>query len=153
VAAISPKINWPGAVTFAALAYLSIGIWPSTYGVAAIVVVPFSVLIVAAAQRDLDGRQGWLTRRVAIYLGEASYCFYLVHHIFVSRFAQPGFRALGIDGIFGFVLALVLALVAAWGLHKFVEMHFYHKLKGQHPKPAPDPSRTLIEDSVPLDRP
>jgi peptidoglycan/LPS O-acetylase OafA/YrhL len=123
-------VNWPMAVVIAAGAYTAVGVWPSTYGVSAVVVVPFAILIVAAAQRDLEGKPGWLRTSFAIRLGNASYCFYLVHHIFILRLAQPGFRELGVHGNLGFFLALVLSLVASAALHRFVEIRYDGLLKG-----------------------
>ncbi|WP_062465385.1 acyltransferase family protein [Demequina soli] len=126
-----PAVPWWSAGVFAGAAYLSAGIWPSTLGVVAIVVVPFAVLVVAAAQADLAGKPGPLTSRPFLVLGAISYCFYLTHHIFIMRMAQDGVRALGIDGVFAACLALVLGLVSAWLLHRFVEEPWEKRLSGR----------------------
>jgi peptidoglycan/LPS O-acetylase OafA/YrhL len=132
-----PTANWPSAIAIAAAVYLSVGVWPSTYGVSALVVLPFGLLIVAAAQRDVAGTPGILRGRLSVRLGEASYCFYLLHHIFIVRLAQPGIRDLGIDGVLGFVLALVLSLIASYLLHRFVEVPFERRLRGRARAPIP----------------
>ncbi|WP_414172730.1 acyltransferase family protein [Clavibacter tessellarius] len=125
-----PAVDWHAAVALAAPVYLSVGVWPSAYGVAALVVLPFGLLIVAAAQRDVAGTPGLLRARLPVQLGEASYCFYLLHHVFVIRLAQPGFRDLGLDGAPAFALALVLALVGASLLHRLVELPGDRLLRG-----------------------
>lgn len=125
-----PAVDWHAAVALAAAVYLSVGVWPSAYGVAALVVLPFGLLIVAAAQRDVAGTPGLLRARLPVQLGEASYCFYLLHHVFVIRLAQPGFRDLGLDGAPAFALALVLALVGASLLHRLVELPGDRLLRG-----------------------
>ncbi|MBF4624218.1 acyltransferase [Clavibacter sp. VKM Ac-2872] len=131
-----PAVDWSAAIVIASAAYLSVGIWPSTYGVAALVVLPFGVLIVAAAQRDLAGAPGLLRGRLPVRLGEESYCFYLLHHIFIVRLAQPGIRDLGLDGPAAFVLALVLTLIASHLVHRFVEVPFERRLRGPRRAPA-----------------
>jgi peptidoglycan/LPS O-acetylase OafA/YrhL len=133
---VLPAVSWPAAVVLAAAVYLSVGIWPSAYGVAALVVLPFGLLIVAAAQRDVAGTPGILRARLAVRLGEASYCFYLLHHVFVIRLAQPGFRDLGIDGPLAFALALALGLVGSFLLHRLVELPVDRRLRGRRdPRP------------------
>jgi peptidoglycan/LPS O-acetylase OafA/YrhL len=126
-----PAVDWRTAIAIAAVAYLSVGVWPSTYGVSALVVLPFGLLIVAAAQRDVAGTPGVLRHRLLVRLGEESYCFYLLHHIFIVRLAQPGIRDLGLDAMPAFALALVLSLVASSVLHRFIEMPFERRLRGR----------------------
>lgn len=127
-AGLLPTISWKFAVALAATAYLAAGLWPSAFGIVALVIVPFALLIVAAAQRDIAGRRGWLGGRFSVNLGAISYCFYLVHNIFIARLAQPGFQSLGIDEWVGFGIAFVLSFVTAWALHKYVELPFDRKL-------------------------
>ncbi|MFT2706252.1 acyltransferase family protein [Clavibacter zhangzhiyongii] len=130
-----PAVGWRTAIAVAAVAYLAVGVWPSTYGVSALVVLPFGLLIVAAAQRDVAGTPGVLRGRLPVRLGEASYCFYLLHHIFIVRLAQPGIRDLGLDGVPAFALALALALVASYLVHRFVEVPFERRLRGRGRSP------------------
>jgi peptidoglycan/LPS O-acetylase OafA/YrhL len=137
-----PAVSWSAAIIIAAAAYLSVGIWPSTYGVSAVVVLPFGLLIVAAAQRDVAGIPGFLRHRLPVRLGVASYCFYLLHHIFIIRLAQPGFRELGVDGPLAFALALVLSLVASALLHRLVELPFDRRFRGKREAPRPVPTTT-----------
>jgi peptidoglycan/LPS O-acetylase OafA/YrhL len=79
-----------------------------------------------------------------------SYCFYLVHHIFVIRLAQPGVRALGVDGLLALAIALAMGLFAAWALHRFVEKPMEKVLSGRISvtDAAPNlPEKTISEPS------
>jgi peptidoglycan/LPS O-acetylase OafA/YrhL len=125
-----PRVPLPAAVVTAGAAYLAVGIWPTTYGVVAVPLLPFALLVVAAAQADLAGAPGILRCRKLERLGAESFCFYLVHHIFVLRLDQPGFARFGLNGPVGAAVALVLSLVAAWALHRFVEVPFERRLRG-----------------------
>lgn len=70
------------------------------------------VLILAAAGRDIAGVTGILTTRPMVYLGELSFCFYLVHWLAVSAGSK----------IAGPLPVFVLAFAAAAALHHGVEL-------------------------------
>lgn len=125
-----PHIPWSPALGLLAATFTAMVLWPSAYQVAAQCLVPFGILIVSAAQRDLHGTKGWLANRWVVEAGSASYCFYLVHHIFVFRLAQPGFANQGVTGWAALFLALAISLVAAWVLHKVVELRADKWLRG-----------------------
>lgn len=117
-----PTVPVPVACALAGAAYLAAGVWPSAFGVSGECSLPLALLIVSMAQRDVRGTPGPLTGRVPVYLGTVSYCFYLVHHIFVLRLAQPGFVALGLGGWSGWVAAFGLGLLGAVVVHRYVEV-------------------------------
>ncbi len=77
----------------------------------------FLVVIVLAAQYDLQGRRGLLTTRAGVYAGEVSYAFYLVHEMVILNLkAVPGLAGAALS-----VVALVLSCVFAVLLHHAVE--------------------------------
>ena len=125
-----PHIPWVFASLFASAGFLAANLMSSAFGVVVICIVPFALLIVSAAQRDISGTAGWLRSRWAVKLGAISYCFYLVHHIFVIRLSQQGFRDLGVDGWLACAAALGGALVLAAPLHRFVELPFDKLIRG-----------------------
>lgn len=125
-----PHIPWSIAVGLFIAVFAALSIWPSVFGVSAAWVIPFGALIVSAAQRDLRGTPGLLRHPWAVEAGAVSYCFYLLHHIFVLRLSQPGFAAIGISGWGAFFLALALSLAGAWVLHRVVELPMDRKLRG-----------------------
>lgn len=72
-------VPWPVAAALAAVAYVLAGPAPMGVDFAAVTVLPFALLIWAAAQRDIDGRRTVFARPWLVLLGEWSFYFYLVH--------------------------------------------------------------------------
>ncbi len=89
-----------------------------------IMVVPAALLIVWAATADLGDRSGWLRSSWAVYLGELSFCFYLVHYPVMWGFSRGAWGARGWTGLSGLLpvgVSLVVSIVAAVALHHGVE--------------------------------
>ena len=90
---------------------------PPVFRPAAVTVVPFALLIVAAAQRDLVGTGGWMAASWLVRLGEWSFAFYLVHRVGIAAVD----RGVGFAGrptavvvvLAGLALAVGTALAAA----------------------------------------
>ena len=117
-----PAINRFAALGLAVVVYLAGSFWLTRWTNAALPVVPFALLIAAYAQRDLTGRGTVFARPRVVWLGEISFCFYLVHQL-VIRAATP----LGVTSDVGIATVrasgcLVIAVVAAWILHRVVEL-------------------------------
>ena len=90
-----PRVPWYFAVGFLLTVWGCMSIGPSIYNVAAVCMVPFCALIVSAAQPDIEGKPGILRMQLLVSGGAISYCFYLLHHIFILRLSQQGFAELG----------------------------------------------------------
>lgn len=126
-----------------ALAWSSLGAgWvlsatvPASLAVVAVTVVPFCLLILAYAGRDVDapGTTLWSSRTL-VWLGEISFCFYLVHQlvirVFVSEAGRPWLAAsTGVRSLKVLALIAVVSLVAAWLLHVAVEKPCDRFLRG-----------------------
>jgi peptidoglycan/LPS O-acetylase OafA/YrhL len=98
-----------------------------------VVVIPFGLLLAAAASTDLDGRSGILTRPVSIYLGEVSFAFYLVHVVvlsYVAKAAHWGHAWSGAAGAEPLAVTFVACLAAAILLHHAVELPMQRVLRG-----------------------
>ncbi|WP_406011028.1 acyltransferase [Streptomyces sp. NBC_00637] len=112
------------ALAFTVAAYaLSLRV-PFLFSLNAVVVIPFALLIAAAAARDASGRGTAVAGRVWVWLGEVSFAFYLIHQVLLS-FTQErlGFReADSLAAAIG-VAALVatVSLLLAWLLYVGVE--------------------------------
>ncbi|MFF8591836.1 acyltransferase family protein [Streptomyces sp. NPDC015220] len=97
---------------------------PFLFSLNAVVVVPFALLISAAAARDAQGLGTAVSGRVCVWLGEVSFAFYLVHQILLSVAQERfGFRepdspaeAVGVA-----VLIAAVSLLLAWLLYIGVE--------------------------------
>lgn len=117
------------AVALAGAAFLLAGHVPAAFRDVAVTVVPFAVLIWAAAQADLAGRRSPFRSRPVVLLGTWSYAFYLVHSlVMMTSFEALRRVGVGADTLSGAPLlvalsaALVLAVTAAWLLHRVVEV-------------------------------
>lgn len=104
----------------------------STVTAVALPMVPFTILIVSAAQRDVDGKPSWLGSPALQAAGRTSFAFYLVHvtplSLVVDRVGEHAFpwpRALAWAAA-----NLAVAVVAAAALHRFVEVPAARRLSG-----------------------
>ncbi|WP_458116719.1 acyltransferase family protein [Arthrobacter sp. D2-10] len=124
-------IPWAMALLLVFATWASMSVWPSIYSVSAAYMIPFGALIVSAAQRDVRGVPGWLRSPLIVQGGAISYAFYLLHHILIMRLSQQGFADLGFSGWFASVSTLILSLIGAWMLHRFVELPADRMLRGR----------------------
>jgi peptidoglycan/LPS O-acetylase OafA/YrhL len=120
---------------------------PFAFLPAAVTIVPVAALILSSADADLRGRPSWLRRPAMVFLGKASFAFYVVHWpvIMVAHWALGGGTwstpvALGATALF-----LLLAVGAAVLLHRAVELpamrRFVRPSLAAHaepPRPAAD---------------
>ncbi|WP_405965272.1 acyltransferase [Streptomyces sp. NBC_00723] len=143
------------ALTVAAYA-LSLRV-PFLFSLNAVVVIPFALLIAAAAARDASGRGTAVAGRVWVWLGEVSFAFYLIHQVLLS-FTQErlGFRdtdslaaAIGVAA-----LVAAVSLLLAWLLYVGVERPavraWARRARAARAPAAPAADRSLRDDS---DRP
>jgi peptidoglycan/LPS O-acetylase OafA/YrhL len=100
--------------------------------------IPFALLIAAVAAADVAGTPSpWRSRR-AVWLGEISFAFYMVHHLvlrLVVRYTGSHHNAWVETAIV--LLALALSVLAAWALFRLVETPC---LRWLSPRRAPAPS-------------
>ncbi|MDT0450592.1 acyltransferase family protein [Streptomyces hesseae] len=90
----------------------------------AYVVIAVLALGYAAVAAVALGRTDWATWRWLPFAGALTYPFYLVHE-HLGWVAIGGFhRGLGIPSYATFALTLLVMLVLAWALHRFVERRF-----------------------------
>lgn len=113
-----PSVPVPVAVAVAASAYVACGFVPEHFMWAAVTLVPFLILIGSVAMADIAGRRSILHDTRLVWLGDASYAFYLVHGLamFVIT-VEVGGGALPIA-----MMSMALALAGAAALHHAVEL-------------------------------
>jgi peptidoglycan/LPS O-acetylase OafA/YrhL len=63
------------ATSLAVLAFLLAGVVPGAFMPISVTLVPFCLVIVAAAQTNVQGGRSWLRSRPMVRLGEWSYAF------------------------------------------------------------------------------
>lgn len=126
------SLRW--TLTAVAAIYVACCIWPSTFAMAALPIVPFLALIAAGCWRDQRTEGGLLSGRVFVWLGEVSFCFYLVHQMVIRCMGVLGGSASWTGAVVQIVVGLALALAAAWLLHIVVEKPFERRLRGHKPR-------------------
>ncbi len=139
------------ATAIAVGAFLAANHVPEVFAGIAVTLVPFVVLIWSAAQADLAGRRSIFRARVLVVLGTWSYAFYLAHTQAMTAWFEA-LQRLGVDkdtvqgpGLFLAVCgAFGCALVAAWSLHRLVEVPMERRLRPR----AAGPSSLLNETPV-----
>src|SRR3954449_2021818 len=116
------RVRPPAAAALAIAAFCIAGLLPLHLRLVVAMLVPYSLLIFACAQSELDGRRSWLHSPVLLRLGAWSYAFYLLHQLVVRLFA---WRLLGHTGTAlhaaAFVASYLVAIAAAYLLFRYVE--------------------------------
>ncbi|UUV29024.1 acyltransferase [Amycolatopsis roodepoortensis] len=112
--------GWAAALSL--VAYATAPLFPMTYKLTAVTVVPLGLLIAAGAVADRDGKRTFLAGRRMVWLGEVSFAFYMVHWLVLTfgvrwigdEWGTPA--ALGVTALlFG------VTLVLSWLLYAGVE--------------------------------
>ncbi|MGY1745237.1 acyltransferase family protein [Blastococcus sp. SYSU D00695] len=108
----------------------------------AIMAVPFLLVVLSAAGRDLTGSGGWLASRALVLAGEASFAFYLVHELVIVNLT----RVLPEDSAVQVPVIATAAVLAAVALHLLVERPGNRLLRDRAPSlalgvPAPESAR------------
>lgn len=123
-AGLWPRIPvWPVAGVLV-LAYVVTPYAPVDFETSAVTVVPFAALIATVAVADCAGHQSvWASRR-AVWLGEVSFAFYLIHQSVILDLMR-GFHAESSTPAMGAALtlaSLALSVALAGLLHRWVEV-------------------------------
>ncbi|MFB4196129.1 acyltransferase family protein [Streptomyces carpaticus] len=148
-----PPLGVPaaGAATLGCLV-TGIALLPFPFLPAAITAAPLTLLVLAAATADLDGRPTRLRHPALVHLGERSFAIYLVHWpviLTVNQLLPPEGRpvpaALAVTA-----LHAACTLAAAWLLHRAVEVPCYrHLASAPHRRPVPRPRQGAPHDGHP----
>ena len=136
---------WSGALL--AGAYVLTGFVPYLYAQRSICVVPIVLVIAAAATADIEGRPSLLRTRRAVWLGEISFAFYLLHYVVLTY----GREVLGDDlfstpATIGLLLAeAVVAVWLSWALYGLVERPLTRRWSQKRTPLQPDTTSTRQE--------
>jgi peptidoglycan/LPS O-acetylase OafA/YrhL len=90
-------------------------------------------LLLSGIGSDLRGRHGPLTARVSVYLGELSFCFYLVHLLVLDAVVHAvgwsGERFSLVGSLFAAAVVVGAGIAAAAALHHLVELPMQRVLR------------------------
>jgi len=129
--------NLPVAAVLVLVCYSIEPLAPERWTLVAWMVVPFAVLIAAAATADVTGRGSWLRARPLVWLGEISFAFYLVHQPVIRFGAKAlGSHASPVVGIAGALVIGLVAVGAAAVLYRVVERPMERRLAGRRRQPT-----------------
>ncbi len=122
VAGVAVRNGWrpqvPGAVAAAALALGAAVSSVLPFPVPDVVLaLPFLLLVLHLALRDLERRRGWLQHRALVFAGEASFAFYLVHELAIVNL-RDHVPSRAVPAV---LVITPVVLVAAVVLHLLVE--------------------------------
>jgi peptidoglycan/LPS O-acetylase OafA/YrhL len=121
--------RWPRVPVWAAgtalvLAYAVTPYFPVDAETSAVTLIPITALITAVAEADRAGRRSIWRSSTAIWLGEISFAFYLVHQSAILDLMR-GLGAEGSSPAVGGALALcslALSVAVAAAMHRFIEV-------------------------------
>ena len=125
-----PRLRLAPCLLVAAVAYAAVPHAPGSLAVA-LVVIPFTAVIVAAAQHDLAGAVGPLGRRTMVRLGEWSFALYLVHFP-VMQLAHEVVEVAGaslVTTVLVAAMAVAGSIAAAGVLYERVERPLERRLR------------------------
>ncbi|GHE79055.1 acyltransferase [Streptomyces longispororuber] len=107
----------PSVALAAACLLTGIAVLPRPFLFAAAPLAPVALIVWAVATSEARGTLPWLRTPAAVFLGEASYAFYLVHRPALAAVGHYGDRGAAVTVCGG----LLLALAASWLLYALVE--------------------------------
>ncbi|KOV57736.1 acyltransferase family protein [Streptomyces sp. MMG1121] len=147
---------WPRIGLVASAVAFGAGYWltfalPYPYRFYVGTIIPFGMLICAAAAKDVRGEGGWLASRPMVWLGNVSFAFYVVQGVvmFWGRPRVLDARTYGVVPALGLLIALFLAnLLAGWLLYRLVEMPVMRRWSRSRKRPSQAAPRST--ESVPV---
>ncbi|MHA7133373.1 acyltransferase family protein [Oerskovia turbata] len=111
------RLGWAWLVGILAAVLVVAQLTHATEAVARVaLVLPFTLLLLVLAERDLRGTRSVLTTRAMLVAGAASYAFYLVHELVIRRVLDSP-----LTGVLAAVVVTVAASLAAYALYRWVE--------------------------------
>lgn len=112
---------WSGVLLAASYALASFV--PLLYGMRVMCVVPAALLVAAGALADTKGRRSLFSRPAAVWLGEVSFAFYLVHYTVLTLVCELlGGRMLGTPAGTALLAGeIAVSLLISWALYAWVE--------------------------------
>jgi peptidoglycan/LPS O-acetylase OafA/YrhL len=105
----------------------------------------FIAVLISGIGSDLRRQPGFLARRTSIYLGELSFCFYLVHALVLTVFMSEtgwGHRTFSLlSGSYPSLVILAASLAAAVALRRLVELPMQRLLRPSRASTVSEPRR------------
>ncbi|MBV8541085.1 MAG: acyltransferase [Pseudonocardiales bacterium] len=132
-----PRLRARWVALFAVLVWLATLVLPAAYSRSGILAVPICLFIPIIAVRDTEGREGWLSRRGVVLLGNASYAFYLIHWplLGITRHLVGAHRTFdGVTGTLIIIAVFVVAQLTAVALYRYFERPLMRRFASPPPR-------------------
>ena len=119
--------RWPAlaiwhTVVLTAVAYVVSRWLPWDFRIVASTAIPLALLIAAVGASDAINRQSFLRSRWAVWLGEISFAFYLLHHLCLRLIAKAvGTEHSALVELAVAMAALGITVVLSWLLYRYLE--------------------------------
>lgn len=137
-----------GATLLLIVSYATAPLFPLTYPMVAVMVVPMGLVIAALAAADKAGRRGWLSNRVMVWLGGVSWAFYLWSLVVLNAGVAVLGGGFGVpSGIAVVALLLGVTLLLSWLLCALIERPILRRFATS--RPSRDPALTSTGSSGP----
>lgn len=124
------RVSFPVAAWATLAIVLLAGLWVTPFTNTLIPTIPFLAMIASAANQDLASTKGFFATRPMVWLGEISFCFYLVHQLVIRCVGILGDSDTWAGAALRIGIALGFSLLAAWALHAWVERPMERLLRG-----------------------
>jgi peptidoglycan/LPS O-acetylase OafA/YrhL len=131
------------AAALVTLAFYGISeVVPLLYSVVAAMVIPLALLVAAAARADVEGHRSPLRGRVAGWLGDTSFAFYLLHILVLYGAGNMSPSGFGVAAALAvMVSAYLVTLGLASLLHIGVERPMMRRFaRSRQPAAGPQPA-------------
>lgn len=148
------RLSLPAAALLMLAFYGVSEVVPLLYSVVAAMVVPLALLLAAGAQADVDGHRSPLRGRVAGWIGDTSFAFYLIHILVLygaSNISPGGFGVAAALAVM--VGAYLVTLGLASLLHVAVErpmMRRFSRPRSRERAAAPQPATVAAVEPLPV---
>ncbi|MEV7521446.1 acyltransferase [Streptomyces sp. NPDC091371] len=132
-----PRIPVWSVAVLLVVAYAVTPYFPPDAETSAVTVIPFALLIPAVAVADIEGKASVWRTRTAVWLGEISFAFYLIHQSVIVDLMR-GLDAQGSPPAQAWTLtigALALSVALAGLMHRFVEVPVMRRLGRRRTRP------------------
>ncbi|WP_214410533.1 acyltransferase family protein [Sphaerisporangium fuscum] len=129
-----------GGIALGIALYWLAPLFPVSFDVVAISVLPLGFIIAGGAVKDVSGRSNWIGGKVMVWLGEVSYAFYMWHFLILIYVRQWFGSPQGYGTPMAFTMLAVLAgitLVLSWLLFSLVERPVMRRFASSRRRPRP----------------
>jgi peptidoglycan/LPS O-acetylase OafA/YrhL len=122
------------------------------FSVAAALIIPMALFVVAYANRDVGERSTVLSRPFLVWLGGISFAFYLVHYSVLTALYQMfgfGYESNSVAKFFWFAAIFAGSVAGSWALYAWVETPAMRRFGGRSRRTGPPLRKATVRQGNP----